>query len=132
MYLKKHKPGNPGRGGVQPGAGGVKKKITSVQMKKIGGYARKGCQNGTIEALMDWSPGFIHESKDIRSFLTKKRAERKLFKRKELDGHAEKTPVVAIFQAKNELGMADKTETKHETGENLQEFIRWLKKRDDG
>ncbi len=82
-------------------------------MLKAESYARDGCQNGTIEGLMGWSEGFIHESEVIRRKLTKKRQERKLFKRQELDGHAVKQPVVAIFQAKNELGMSDKTETKH-------------------
>lgn len=116
MADKKHKKGNPGRGGAQPGAGRPKKVVTAEEMERIGNYALDGCQNGTIAALMDWDKEWLHQQKEILTFLTKKRAERKVRKRKELDMHAEKVPAAAIFQAKNELGMSDKTETKH-TGE---------------
>ena len=108
------------------------KVISSGDMAKAEQCARDGCQNGTIEGLMGWSENFIINNKRISGKLLKKRQERKLFKRRELDGHAEKTPIVAIFQAKNELGMSDKTETKHGVAENLQSFIKWLKDRENG
>jgi hypothetical protein len=100
------------KGGKQPGAGRPRKIISEEDKIKAGEYALKGLTNNTICTLMDWNHGFIEKKKDIKRHIDKKRAERRELKRAELDEHAKKNPVMAIFQAKNELGMADRQDHK--------------------
>lgn len=109
MAKKKHKKGNPGRGGTQPGAGKPKRVLTPAEKKKAGGYALDGCQNGTIEGLMDWSEGFIHEKVEIRRFLTKKRQQRKQKLRHAQTVNANKhhSNTMQVFLGVNELDQRD-------------------------
>ncbi len=79
----------------------------------MGDCASDGCQDGTIAAIMGIAKETIADSKQIRTFLHKKRALRYRRKRKEQDTHAKTSPAMSIFQGKNELGQSDKTETKH-------------------
>lgn len=93
------------------GPGRPKKEVTPAQMRKAEGYALDGCQNGTIEGLMDWPNQFIEKHKDIAKKLTKKRQERKLVIRQAQNKQLN-TPVMAIWLGKNDLDQADKQETK--------------------
>lgn len=95
---------------------GMKTKLTDAQWKKMGDCASDGCQNGTIAAIMGIAKQTINDSKEIRTYLHKKRALRYRKKRQEQDKHAKTSPIMSIFQGKNELGQADKTEqkTKHD------------------
>lgn len=99
--------------------GKPKKEISIAQWARIGRYARSGCQNGTIAALMEWDQQFIEGRKDILRFLLLKRGQRKLFKRNEQDKHAKTQVVMSIFQGKNELGQADKQEITGKDGSLL-------------
>jgi len=92
-------------------AGRPKTVITIAQWKQIGDYALEGCMNGTIAALMDWDREFIQMRPDILTFLHKKRAQRKLKLREAQNKHLN-NPIMGIFLGKNELGQADKQETK--------------------
>ena len=58
---------------------GKKLKLTKEQWKQIGEYALNGCQNGTIASLMDIPKTTIQDSEEVRTFLNKKRAERKVW-----------------------------------------------------
>ncbi len=86
---------------------GKKTVLTEAQWRKMAEHALDGCQNGTIAGLMDIPVQTIVDNKEIRDFLWKKRCERKSIKRKEQDKHAKTTPVMSIFQGKNELGQSD-------------------------
>ena len=89
---------------------GCKKIISPEDMERAEAYAYNGCQNGTIEGLMGWNTGFIHDSKDIRGKLLQKRQERYAYLRKRQFEQGEKNPVMNIFLGKNYLGQADKQE----------------------
>ncbi len=106
---KAKKKGNPGRGGKQPGAGKPKKVITPAQMRKAEGYALDGCQNGTIEGLMDWPNQFIEHRKDIAKKLLKKRQKRKQLLRHAQTVNANKnhSNTMQVFLGVNELDQRD-------------------------
>ena len=101
MAKKKKKVGKP------------RKVIKPAEMKEAEEYALAGHKDGTICELMGWAPTWLFDRKDIRKKLTKKRAERKVWLRKIQDEQAKTVPAMAIFLGKNELGQADKSETKH-------------------
>jgi len=108
MAKKKNKVGRP------------RKVITPNQLAKAEQLAFEGHQNGTIADIMDWEHSFISEREDIRKKLTKKRAERKVWLRKKQNstagGRSKSAATMQIFLGKNELGQADKTETKLDVG----------------
>ena len=85
--------------------------ITPAQMKKAEGYALDGCQNCTIEGLMDWPADFINKRPDISKKLTKKRQERKLkILRGQNKRSSEGSDAMLIWQGKNVLDQTDKSE----------------------
>jgi len=88
--------------------------ITPAQMKKAEGYALDGCQNCTIEGLMDWPADFINKRPDISKKLTKKRQERKLkILRGQNKRSSEGSDTMLIWQGKNVLDQTDKQELDH-------------------
>jgi hypothetical protein len=98
-------------GGKQPGAGRPKKLVTPEELEKAGSYAFEGCQNNTICTLMGWDDNFIDQRKDLREFFTKKRAERKLWLKKQQNktakGKSKSAATMQIFLGKNELDQTD-------------------------
>jgi len=104
---------------------GKKRPVSEDELNKAMEYAFNGCQNGTIEGLMDWPGGFISKRKDIARILTKKRQERNNDLRKAQTDMAIKTknPVMQIFLGKNELGQADKQDIKHGVDKSLQSVM---------
>lgn len=105
---------------------GKKLELTDEQWAEMGEHALDGCQNGTIAGLMDIPETTISTSKELRRFLWKKRCERKSKKRKEQDKHAVTSPVMSIFQGKNELGQKDKQDVVVDAGQDLKGFLGWL------
>jgi len=95
-------------------AGRGKKTIISPEdMAKAEEYAYNGCQNNTIEGLMDWSQKFIEQCKDITKRLLKKRQQRKndLRAAQLRTALVSKNAIMQIFLGKNELGQKDKVDT---------------------
>ena len=116
------------------GPGKPKKEICPKDMRRAENYALQGCKNNTICELMNWDHNLIEQRADIKKRLTKKRAERKLKLLKQQNrtaaGDSKASATMQIFLGKNELGQADKNETKLETGEDINGFIGWLKHRE--
>lgn len=108
---------------------GIQIHLTEEQLQKAGEYAYNGCQNNTIEGLMDWSDDFINKRPELSKFLTKKRQERKKDLRKAQTDTAitAKNAVMQIFLGKNELGQSDKNEANQLTDNALSELIKQIK-----
>jgi len=98
--------------------GKPRKVITPEQMRQAEEYAYNNCLNGTIEGLMDWPNEFIVRRADIAKKLTKKRQEGKadLHKAQHEKALKDRDGTMLIWLGKNELGQADKTETKLDAG----------------
>ena len=127
---KTHKPGNKGqRGGCQPGAGKPKKVIPPEDYARAMELAFRGCNNNSIELMMDWTIGFIRNRKDILRAISQKRAERRAWLLEVQNGMAEKVPAMAIFLGKNILDQADKKELKQSVGGTLAEIVAGLAKK---
>lgn len=96
----------------QRGPGQPKKVLTPSQIRKMQNLAYSGCQNNTILDAMGLDHNLIQQRPDIKKLLTKKRAERKIWLREQQDYRVEndKSPAMAVFIGKQELGQADKTE----------------------
>ena len=78
-------------------------------MRKAEGYALDGCQNCTIETLMDWPNQFIEKRKDVAKKLTKKRAERKQLLRhaQTVNSNENHSNTMQVFRGVNELDQRD-------------------------
>ena len=117
-------------------AGRPRKVITPNQLAKAEQLAFEGHQNGTIADIMDWEHSFISEREDIRKILTKKRAERKVWLRKKQNstagGRSKSAATMQIFLGKNELGQADKVDTKLDAGNAPAVVIIGANSRDGG
>lgn len=98
------------------------KVFTPAQWEQMGSYALAGCQNGTIAALMDIPKNTLIDH--CRTFLHKKRCQRKLILRKAQNKHLEKNPIMCIFLGKNELGQSDKQETVHGISDDLADLMK--------
>jgi len=99
--------------------GKPRRKITPAQMKEAEGYAYDWCRNHTIEGLMGWPNAFINGRKDISKRMAKKRQQatadlRRAQREKAVES---KDVTMMIWLGKNELGQADKSVTKIETGD---------------
>ena len=94
------------------------RKVKPAEMKKAEGYAYDWCRNHTIEGLMGWPNAFIEKHANIAKRLTKKRqqATADLRRAQREKAVASKDVTMMIWLGKNELGQADKTETKIDTG----------------
>ena len=104
-------------------ARGIKTKLTDEQWEQMGEYALEGCQNSTIAGMMGIPLTTIESNEELRRFLWKKRCERKHVLRQAQNKHAQRTPVMAIFLGKNELGQTDKQEVKHAVTEEAASLL---------
>ncbi len=96
----------PGRGRGKP-----KRVFTDIQMKKMGELALAGAQTETIATLMGVPRETIDSRPDIQTFLTKKRAARKMKLRGQQDkATKEGVPSLLIWMGKQTLGQVDKRE----------------------
>jgi hypothetical protein len=100
-------------------AGRPQRQVSDEELDRAKDLAYNGCQNGTIEGLMDWPNDFINKHREIAKILTKKRQERYAWLRKTQFDQAGKNPVSAIFLGKNYLGQADKQEITGKDGAAL-------------
>jgi hypothetical protein len=56
-------------------AGRPQRQVSEEELDRAKDLAYNGCQNGTIEGLMDWPNDFINKHREIAKILTKKRQE---------------------------------------------------------
>lgn len=93
-------------------AGRPKTIIPEKDLKKAETLAFEGHQTGTICELMDWDRQFVDQRPDILTRLRKKRAERKVWLRKQQNrtaaGDSKASGTMQIFLGKNELEQSDK------------------------
>ena len=100
-------------------AGRPKRKFTDEQIQEIERYARINCNTETIADGMNIPVTTL--KRHFGRKLTHWRAAGKLDMRNNLHNQAPTSPQIAIFIAKNELGMVDKQENTVRT-EHVQQF----------
>jgi hypothetical protein len=96
---------------TKKGPGRPRRKFTKAEVAKIDHAASLNCKDGTIAKLIDCDVTVMLDQFAKRIRL--KRAKYAEYLRQCQYDHAAKTPAMAIFLGKNDLGQADKQEIQH-------------------
>ena len=96
---------------TKKGPGAPRRKFTKAEVAKIDEMALLNCNNNTIAVALDVDVNVMLDQFSKR--INQKRAEHRQFLHQCQHDHALKTPAMAIFLGKNDLGQADKQEIEH-------------------
>jgi len=113
----------------KPKVGRPKRVFSKEQKDKITEMALNNCHMDTIALALNIPKQTLLDN--FRSYIRQKRAEGRTELRRMQRNQAPKSPAMAIFLGKNELGQSDKQDIVLDAGEDLKSFVNWLNGRNE-